>query len=86
MPFFLGDNSHKVNIFYKHIFYIVNDRKGHTCEFTKFDALQLKKDLGYMINNIGKSLDEFQEKRKVTLEYMLNNHRHFRTELGFKKI
>ena len=48
-PSFIADSSHCIKVVVKHIFYIVNDSKAQGCGCTRADALQLKKDWGYMI-------------------------------------
>ena len=50
-PSFLADLSHRVKVVAKHIFSIVNESKAQRCGCTKADALRLKKDWSYMINN-----------------------------------
>ena len=57
-PSFLADPSHCVKVVAKHIFSIVKESRSHRCGCTKADALQLKKDWGYMIKqNRGKQLN-----------------------------
>ena len=53
-PSFLADPSHRVKVFAKHIFSIVNKSRSQRCWCTKADALQIKKYWGYMIKIIGK--------------------------------
>ena len=48
-PSFLVDPSHRVKVVAKHIFSIVNERRDLRYRCNKADALQLKKDWGYMI-------------------------------------
>ena len=48
-PSFLVDPSHCVKVVAKHIFSIVNKSRDLRCGCAKADALQIKKDWGYMI-------------------------------------
>ena len=48
-PSFLAYPSHRVKVVAKHIFSIVNEIRNLQYGCTKADALQLKKDWGYMI-------------------------------------
>ena len=50
-PSFLADLSHHVKVVAKHIFSIVNESRAQRCGCNKVDALQIKKDWGYMIKN-----------------------------------
>ena len=51
-PYLLADSSHSVKVVAKHIFYTVNRSRAQKFGCTKSDALQLKKDWGYMIKII----------------------------------
>ena len=58
---FLADPSHRMIVFSRHIFSIVNNGTAQRCGCTNADAIRIKKDWGYMIkNNISKSLEELQ--------------------------
>ena len=68
----------------KHIFSIVNKSRAQRCGCTKADALQLKKDWGYVIkNNRVKAFEELREASKVPLEHMFNNHDNCSAECCF---
>ena len=54
-PSFLADPSHRVKVVSKQILPIVNESRDQQCGCTKADALQLKKDWGYMIKITGEN-------------------------------
>ena len=87
MPSFLAYPSHRVKVFAKHIYSIVNDGNSHKFGCTKEDALKIKKYWGYMIkNNRNKSLEEFQHAIKVHIEHMFNNNCKCSAKWCFNKI
>ena len=68
-PSFLADPSHRIKVVAKHIFYIANYSKAQRCGCTRADALQLKKDWGYMIKkNREKQLKSLVQQ----VRYLLN--------------
>ena len=84
-PSFLAYPSHRVKVVAKHIFSIVNEIRYLRYGCTKADALQLKKDWGYMIkNNREKTIEYLSEASKVPLEHMFNSHANFSAEWCFK--
>ena len=54
-PSFLADPPHRVKVVLKHIFSIANESGAQQYGSTKADALQLKKNWGYMIKIIGEN-------------------------------
>ena len=75
VPSLHADPYHRVEVFYEHIFYIVNYGKSQQCGCTKSDVLRLKKFWGYMINNNRFFFpEELRHASKVPLEHMFKNH------------
>ena len=84
-PSFLADPFHCVKVVAKHIFSIANKSKAQRCGYTKADALQIKKDWGYMIKkNREKTIEELSEAGKVPLKHMFNGHDNCSSEWCFK--
>ena len=73
-PSLLAYPSHRVKVFAKHIFSIINKSRAQRCGCTKSDALRLNKDWGYTIKKNRRKIEELSEASKVPLENMFNSH------------